>query len=103
VAIASGTPEQREEQAAYYLRIYRHDLAFIFDQPEFTLLKVVCNLRNYFGMDLDQTVKLVRALYNLMADTPWSREGISLAWELVAGYSASLAWRCLPTPVWVVT
>ena len=90
VAHASGTPDQREQQAAIYLRRIDHKEARKFDQPEFTMLKVACNLRNYFGMDLDQTVMLMRALYNLMADTPWSREGISLAWELVAGYSSSL-------------
>lgn len=90
VSPATGTPDQREEQSAYYLRIFRHDLAFIYEKPEFTLLKVVCNLRNYFGMDLNQTVMLMEELFNLMADMPWSREGISLAWELVADYSPSL-------------
>jgi hypothetical protein len=55
------------------------------------MLKVVCNLRNYFGMNLEQTIMLMRALFNPKVDTPWSSEGISLAWELVAEYTPWLA------------
>lgn len=84
---ASGTPEQKEEQAAMYLRLFDHKEARKFDQPELTLSKVVCNLRNYHGMSKDQTVMLMKALFNPKLETPWSNEAISLTWELVADYT----------------
>jgi hypothetical protein len=84
---ATGTPEQKEEQAAFYLRIFDHAHARYFDQPEFSLLKVICNLRNYHGMSKDQTVILMRELFNPKLETPWSNEAICLAWDLVADYT----------------
>lgn len=89
-AMASGVPEVRERQAAIYLRLFDHENARLYDAPEFVLLKVVCNLRRYFGMNLEQTASLMTALYNPMSDHRWSREGISLAWELVSGFTPSL-------------
>jgi hypothetical protein len=87
---ASGTPALKEEQAAYYLRIHDYESAHLFDQPEFDLLKVVCNLRHYFGMSRDQTVILMSLLFNPRADVQWSPAGISLAWELVVDYTPAL-------------
>lgn len=84
---ASGTSEQREEQAAMYLRLFDHEEARKFDQLELTLSKVVCNLRNYHGMSKEQTVMLMRALFNPKLEAPWSDEAISLAWDLVADYT----------------
>jgi len=93
---ARGDEGALEEQAAHYLRIFDHELAQIFDEPEFTLLKVVCNLRNYFGMSQDQTVMLMVSLFNPKTHLPWSRVAIVLAWELVAGYTP---WLGLDDPV----
>lgn len=88
---ARGDAGWRERQATFYLRVFDYENARAFDAPEFTLLKVVCNLRNYFGMSLDQTVEHMTSLFNPRAKVPWSLEGIALAWELVEGITPSLA------------
>jgi len=74
----------------HYLREFEHDAAGLFDEPEFTLLKVVCNVRNYFGMSLDQTVMLMECLFSPRSAIRWSRESIALSWELVADYTPLL-------------
>lgn len=89
-ATATGTSELRERQAAAYLRRFDHKLAQAHDQPEFTLLKVVCNLRKYFGLSEAQTTTLVTALFNPKTEYQWSPEAISLAWDLVADYTPYL-------------
>lgn len=87
---ASGTQELRERQAAYYLRIYNYKNAHLFDQPEFTLVKVVCNLRNYFGISQEETIRLVTSIFNPKSDYFWSRKAVGLVWELVANFNPSL-------------
>lgn len=84
---ASGTSDQREEMAAMYLRLFDHKEARKFDEPGLTLAKVVCNLRNYHGMSKEQTVMLIKAMFNPKLETPWSNEAICLAWELVSDYT----------------
>lgn len=84
---ATGTPEQLEEQANMYLRLFDHENARYFDQPELTLSKVVSNLRNYHKMSKKQTVMLMQALFNPKLETPWSIEAISLTWDLVADFT----------------
>jgi hypothetical protein len=86
-SVASGTPGQKEDQARMYLSVFDHENARRFDPPELTLLKVVCNLRNYHGMTNERTVKLMQVNFNPKVEAPWSDEAISLAWELVADYT----------------
>jgi hypothetical protein len=87
---ARGNASSRERQAAYYLKGFDHENAWLFDEDEFSLLKVVCNLRRYFGMGKEQTIKLMTSLFNPKARTCWSPEGIALAWDLVEEYAPGL-------------
>ncbi len=95
-ATARGDAGALEEQAAHYVRNFDHKNAQTFDEPEFALLKVACNLRHYFCMSQEQTVMLMVNLFNPNTDLPWSREGIALAWELVTDYTP---WLGLNDPV----
>ncbi len=92
-AAASGNHALREKQAAHYLRIFNHENAMLFDAPVFTMLKVVCNLRNRFGMDQQQAAMLMKCLFNPKLKNPWTQEGIALAWNLVADYTPGLGLR----------
>lgn len=87
---ASGSPHWLSMQAATYLKIVDLENVRLFESPEMTLAKVVCNLRNYHSQDASQTVELIRTLYNPRMGTNWSPEGIRLVWELVEGYTPSL-------------
>jgi len=88
--IATGSPATRERKAAHYLKVFNHDTPFRREMPEFTLAKVVCNLRNFYQQDAEMTVKLVQSLYNDKSGYAWTSEGIRLAWELSEGYAPSL-------------
>lgn len=87
---ATGPQALRNEKAAHYLRIFNHEAARIFDQPEMTLAKVVCNLRYFYLQSAEETVNLVRSLFNPRADYRWSQEAIRLTWEMVEGFTPSL-------------
>lgn len=87
---ARGDVGTREREAAQYLREFDYENARTYEEPELSLLKVVCNLRNYHGMSQKQTIMLVTALFNPMSEGLWSREGIALAWELVSDFTPGL-------------
>lgn len=89
---ARGDASSKEQQAGFYLLGFDHENAEFFDTDEFSLLKVVCNLRNYFGMDKEQTIMLMTSVFNPKARTRWSPEGIALAWDLVQDYTPRLGW-----------
>ena len=61
-----------------------------FDLDTVILAKVICNLRNYYLQSAEQTVELVRSVFNPKSWQVWSPEGVKLAWELVEGYTPSL-------------
>ena len=73
-----------------YLRVFDYKEAAGFDSDVAILGKVVCNLRNYYRQSAEQTVELVTGVFNPKAWTPWSPEGIKLAWDLVEGFTPSL-------------
>jgi len=89
---SSSSEEDRHDQAMFYL-IFRfdHEGAFERDLPTMILAKVVCNLRNYFLQDQENTVKLIQTYFNPKCwDEPWSPEAVRLMWECVEGYTPSL-------------
>lgn len=84
---ARGDADWLERQAAFYLECFDHEQARFFDRDAFILLKVVCNVRNYYGMTQEQTVNLVRSHFNPKSNVIWTQEAIALAWELVENYT----------------
>lgn len=83
---ATGTAATRSKKAGAYLFRVKFQSARRTEAPAKTLATAVCNLRNYHGQSLEQTVELVRSLYNPRAKTPWSVDAIRLTWELVEGF-----------------
>lgn len=89
-AKATGSKSDLSKQAGHYLLVVDLDEAYLFESPEMTLAKVVCNLRNRFSQNVDQTIELIRSVYNYKMGTNWSKEGIALTWELVKDFTPSL-------------
>lgn len=87
---ASGTPETHSRKAAQYLRVFDLEQAALFDVDTMILAKVVCNLRNYYQQDADQTVELMTKLFNPRSWVVWSPEGIRLTWDRVECFTPSL-------------
>lgn len=88
---ARGSAESRHAQAVFYLRNFDYESAFLWDrQPEATLAKVVCNLRNFHLQSREATIKLVREFFNPRARYNWSPAGIGLTWDLVEHYTPLL-------------
>jgi hypothetical protein len=92
---ATGTPETQTKKAAHYLLGFDYDKVAETTLDTEILAKVVCNLRNYYMQDADQTVALIAGIFNLKFTEPrhpdpWSPEAIRLTWELVEPYTPSL-------------
>jgi len=88
---ATGTPATLSRKAAQYLRVFDYKKAAQYDLDTEILANVVCNLRNYYDQDADQTVRLVLDLFNPKSSELWSPEGIRLAWDLVEPFTPTLA------------
>ena len=88
--VATGTQGTRSRKAAQYLRVFDYKEAARYELDTPILAKVVCNLRNYYQQDTHQTVELITALFNPKSWQVWSKEAITLAWELVEGFTPSL-------------
>jgi len=84
------------EHAKHFLVTFRYQMAsssfeiIHLDSSVFNLARVVCNLRNYYQQNCDQTEKLITGLYNRESQIQWSGEAIRLMWELVGEYTPSL-------------
>lgn len=87
---SSGPPETLFRRAAYYLSAFDYKAAAVWDLDTPILLHVVCNLRNYYQQDADQTVRLISWHFNSKSWEVWSPEAVRLAWELVEPYTPSL-------------
>jgi len=88
---ASGPKDVLSVKAAYYLHIFDHKTAaeHYLDTP--ILAHVVCNLRNYYQQDVEQTVELITKLFNPKSwEVVWSPEAIRLCWEYVERFTPSL-------------
>lgn len=79
-------------QAIFYLlKAFDHEAAFERDLPTMILAKVVCNLRNYYLQDQENTVNLILDYFNPKCwDEPWSPEAVRLMWECVEPFTPSL-------------
>jgi len=87
---ATGRPETLSRKAAGYLRVFDHQSAVRFDKDVVILAKVICNLRNYYQQDAEQTAELILGVFNSRAGTHWSPEGVKLTWDLVEGFTPLL-------------
>lgn len=87
---ATGSEATIERKAAMYLKRFKYEAAAKFDYPEFTLAKVVCNLRKYYKQSRQGTIRLVRGIFNPKCGIDWSSEGIGITWDLVEPYTPSL-------------
>ena len=88
---ASGPKDVLSVKAAYYLHIFDHKKAakYYLDTP--ILAEVVCNLRNYYQQDVEQTVELIMQLFNPKSwEVVWSPEAVRLCWEYVGRFTPSL-------------
>jgi len=92
---ATGTTETRSRKAAAYLRGFDYGSVSKWDLDTVILAKVVCNLRNYYQQDAEQTVELIEHVLHPRVPVVWSVEAIKLAWELVDGFTPSLGLRDL--------
>lgn len=87
---STGPPTTLFRRAAFYLATFDYPEAAVWDLDSVILANVICNLRNYYQQDADQTVKLIRWHFNPKSWEVWSPEAIRLAWELVEPYTPSL-------------
>lgn len=91
---ATGSAESRHAMAVFYLKEFKHKVAFKWDRPsELTLARVVCNLRHYFLQSREMTVRLIQDFFNPRSHHVWSDEAIGLTWDLVAPYTPSMGLR----------
>lgn len=88
---ASGSLKSRLEMARFYLKEeFDYETYATFDQPEVILAKVVCNLRNYHGLDAKNTVNLITTYFNQQSPDKWSKEAVRLTWEQVERFTPDL-------------
>ncbi len=72
----------------------RASRSWLMDHAEVSLAKVVCNLRNFYLLDVDSTIELVQKCFNpRTVFYEWSPEAIRLTWECVACFTPSLGIR----------
>lgn len=91
---ATGSPATRLSKALYYLlKAYDYRHAWRHESSEGSLLKVVCNLRNFHLQDRDSTVRLVTTHFNPRMWREWSPEAVGIAWDLVEGFTPALGLR----------
>ncbi len=88
---ATGSPESLHAMAVFYLRNYKYEAARQMALlPEFTLAKVVCNLRHYYLQSREMTISLVLEHFNPRFWFPWCAEAIGLTWDLVEPYAPNM-------------
>jgi hypothetical protein len=87
---STGPPATLYRRAAFYLTAFDYQEAAIWDLDTMILARVICNLRNYYQQDADQTVKLITKYFHRHSWEVWTPEAIRLTWELVEPYTPSL-------------
>ena len=87
---STGPPITLFRRAAFYLSSFDYKEAATWDLDTVILARVICNLRNYYQQDADQTVKLITKYFHRHSWEVWSPEAIRLTWELVEPYTPSL-------------
>ena len=95
---ATASHATRLDKASFYLHNFDYKDVAGFALDTAILANVVCNLRNYHQLSQEETVRLVREVFNPISWEVWSPEAISLAWELVEGFTPTLGVTDEQTP-----
>lgn len=87
---ATGSKSTLRRKAECYLVALDYKKAAKYDLDTEILAKVVCNLRNYYQQDADETIALISRFFLPKAWDTWTDEAIRMVWELVEDFTPFL-------------
>lgn len=89
-AKSTGSHATRLEKARYYLRSFEYESVAEHALDTDIFVSVVCNLRNYYRLTREETIKLMAEVFNPISWEVWSSDAVTTAWELVEGFTPTL-------------